>query len=835
MRKKSIYTKKIYRTKIYRVMCLSLVLMSSLGLAQEMGAETESKVAFKDPVLQLPDAIKNNYVENFDYPNANIKDLVQAIAKMTGKNFILDPNVRGKISIVGPSKVTIQEAYYAFLTALEMNNLTIVPMGSFMQITFSRNARKSPIPLYTGDYSPPSSNYITRLYPLRFINADSVRREFSDMTTSAGKIYAYTPTNSLIITDTGANIQRIISILKILDVEGFQERMVLIPIQFASAGEIASLLDTILEEGFSESKTAARRGSQATVAAKKTSGGGIISKIIADDRTNSLIVLANDLGIKELKKIIAKLDVSDVAAQSGNIHVYYCQYANAADLAKTLSSLITGAKAATRARSGVRAARGGGAEAEVGLSGDIKITADTPTNSLVITASREEYESVIRVLEKLDIPRSQVFVEAVFLEVSINKGMTFDLSTNYSASPNVPRLTGFVTNPGGLASFLAAGAKPETAFTSDALSGFVLGFTAGKKIELDVQGKKIEIGSIQGLLTFLQNADNTNVLSRPTLMAMDNEDASIAIKSTVPSTQGFTTSVQGNTQNITQLDTGIQLKITPQINAASGRVKLKLSQSVSEPSKVGVPQGLQAISTGVQSREANTTVVVPDGDTVVIGGLIRNSDSENKKQVPVVGDIPILGWLFKSAITSAQRTNLLMFITPHIVSSREGIGRVRKSILSQRKDFINKYRGGKDIHEEAAIDLYNNDNPVQRQARIDARKRKSDEQQPKMQNGTLPLLYPDVAPSLESFEPAVLPSVPESDTLLQQPQDMQMLDQLEPPDFKGESQTPGAPMTPPPDVQLEAPVSDKNGGLENKGIESQPPTSEQEDLLDLEF
>jgi general secretion pathway protein D len=716
-----------------------LILICNLAFAQTANETKPTGVHFDDPILSLPEAIKNNYVENFDYPNADVKDLVEAIAKMTGKNFILAPNVRGKISIIGPSKITIQEAYYAFLTALEMNNLTIVPVGSFLQITFSRNARKSPIPLYTGDYSPPSSNYITRLYPLRYINADQVRREFSDMTTSAGKMYAYGPTNSLIITDTGANIQRIISILKILDVEGYQERMEVLPIKFASANEIASLLDTILEEGFTDKK--ARRSSKSTVAAKKTTGGGIISKIIADDRTNSLIILANDLGIKEVKKIIKILDQSEASSHAGNIHVYYCQHANAADLSKTLSSLVSSAKAASRARSGVR--KGAGSTGDSGgLSGDIKITADTPTNSLVITASREGFESVLGVLEKLDIPRSQVFVEAVFLEVSINKGRTWDLSTNYSADANAPRVTGFVSNPGGLASFLAAGARPETAFSPDSpLAGFILGFSAGKKIELDVQGKKVEIGSIQGLMTFIENADNSEVLSRPTLMAMDNEEASIAIKNSVPSSQGFTTSVQGNTQNIQFVDTGIQLKITPQINAASGVVKLKLSQSVSEPRSAGVPQGLAAVATAVQSREANTTVIVPNGDTVAIGGLMRTKEEDNRKKVPLLGDIPILGWLFKSSQSKGDQTNLLMFITPHIVSTKNQMARVRQSQILERNEFIQDFRGGQDANENAARDLYNNDTRIRKQLLIDKKKQ--------MQLSKSPPPYPDLVPTEE--------------------------------------------------------------------------------------
>jgi len=737
--------------------CVFTLLSMPLSFAQESGQNKplpEQPMKIDDPILRLPDAIKNKYVENFDYPNATIKDLVEAVAKMTGKNFILEPNVRGKISIVGPSKVTIQEAYYAFLTALEMNNLTIVPTGAFLKITFSRNARKSPIPLYTGDYSPSSSNYITRLFRLKYINAASVRREFSDMTSSAGKMYAYTPTNTLIITDTGANIQRIISILKILDTEGYQERMVVLQIQYASATEIAGLLDTILEEGFTDSRSRRRRG-KSTVAAKKTSGGGVISKIIADDRTNSLIILANELGLKEVKKIISKLDRAEISAHAGRIHVYYCQYASAEEISKTLNNLVSGAQRTSRARSGARRSKSSTTSKAIGLTGDIKITADKPTNSLVITASREGYESLLRVLEKLDVPRSQVFVEAVFMEVTLDKGLKYQLNSNYSASANSPRVTGFVPDPAALGAFLAAGTDPAGALQN--LGGFILGFTAGKKIELDINGKKVSIGSVQGLLSFLETSNNTNVLSRPTIMAMDNEEASIAIKTQVPSSSGTTTGNQGFiSQNIKLLDTGIQLKITPQINTASGFVKLKLSQSVSDVSNKGTPSGLASFSTGIQSREANTTVVIPSGETVVIGGLIRDFDTEGRSKVPLVGDIPILGWLFKSTEKTAQRTNLLMFITPHIVNRIAELDRVKRSNLIDRREFLNKYRGGHDAYRGYARDLYNNENTIQRQARIDAQKNKGPE------GSTFPSVigkdstYPGVVPTQELLnEPSV--------------------------------------------------------------------------------
>jgi general secretion pathway protein D len=766
-----------------------------------------------DPILALPEAIKNTYVESFDYPDAKIEDLVQVISKMTGKNFILDPKVRGQISIIGPTKVTVQDAYYAFLTALEMNNLTIVPEGKYLKIVTSRNALKSPIPVYGGDYSPPSANYITRLYPLVYIDAENVRREFATMITPAGKIVAYEPTNSLIITDTGSNIQRLITILELLDVPGFQERMEVIPIQNASAADIASLIDTILEQGFGAREGQTRtRGT--TVTAKKTSGGGVISKIIADDRTNSLIVLANDKGLEELKGILAKLDTGEASSQSGNIHVYYCQYANSEELSKTLSSVISSIRTTgSRARSGIRprpAAGGTTPEPQAVFEGDIKITSDKPTNALVITANRNDFESLQRVLAQLDVPRNQVFVEAVFLEVEVGKGTKWDLSTNVSTD-EVPRVTGFVPDTGGLGAFLSR--KPETALSG--LSGFVLGFTAGKKVNLNVGGQTVTIGSIQALLKFIESFDYTNVLSRPNLLAMDNQEASINITDSIPTSAGSTITGTGLQQsNITTTKTGIQLKITPQINAATGYVRLQLAQSVSEPSNRSVPSGLQNVSTGVSSREATTTVVVKDSDTVVIGGLMRDKESDANQKVPLIGDLPILGWLFKSAQPSLRRTNLLMFITPHVIYGENDSRRLRQSLLMERDEWLRKNRGGQDVYEEFATDLYNNDTRLARAKRlekennqklgIEAEARPVPVQEPVPERVTLPSPTPPV------FQP---PQPPASQSSVESP----------PP------ATPGAP---PPPV-----VSNKDlKSQDNSGSSSAPPSTMKEgELLELEF
>ncbi|NBT58586.1 hypothetical protein EBT16_07365, partial [bacterium] len=367
--------------------------------------------------LELDSSVKGLEVKNFDLPDKDLKDVVTLISKWTGKNFILDSKVRGKITILGPSQVSLQEAYQAFLSALDANGLTTVQAGKFIRIIESAEARRAPVQTFSGEYAPTDDQYITRIFQLKYINADEVQREFRDLVTRQGKLFAYEPTNSIIITDTGSNIQRIRGILDSLDVKTYETTLHVLPIKNNSAKAVADMLGEIY--GDEKAKPGQPRTFRKTTM-ERTRGGGVISKVIPDETTNSLLVLANKAGFESLKSLVSRLDVK---ASSGKIRVYYCEHAKAEDLANTLASLAGGGSSA--GRSGARrtsatgtAGAAGGAPAAGGSSGPVsaeleggaKITSDAATNSLVITANSNDYKTLRKVLKKLDIPRLQVFV-----------------------------------------------------------------------------------------------------------------------------------------------------------------------------------------------------------------------------------------------------------------------------------------------------------------------------------------------------------------------------------------------------------------------------------------
>ncbi len=727
-----------------------LVLGARVEAASPTQDSSTSRLGFEDAILKLPDAIKHNRVK-IDFNNITVLDLVKTIAKMTKKNFIVDPKVRGRITIIGPAEVTVQAAYYAFLTSLKMNNLTIIPEPTidsqgtiFLRITTERRANKSPIPVYTSGQSPPSSNYVTQLFRLKYLDLNEVRSRLSNMVTHSGRMIAFPP-DTLIITDTGANIRRITTIIKALDIRGFHPQIAVVPVKNATVTEMAEKLDAILEEGSTSSRGGRRsRKSRGSVSSKRTFGGGIIQSIIPYERNNSLIVVANKRGLREVKLLLAQLDTPEPSGHSSNFHVYRCRYANAEELAKTLTSMLSGVQSRTsRARSSVRAgsraraARAGGSTFE----GEIKVTADKPTNSVVITATKNDFQNLQRgVLAQLDVPRLQVFVESVFLEVFLTDTLDWELSTNVSED-GLPRAAGFVPNAAGLVSLLSN----DAAQAIGGLTGFIIGKTfGGKKVTINAGGKDVEVDNIQALLKFLITNNFGNVLSRPTLLVMDNEEGTINIKDKTPSVGSTTVGVNGNVQSIKEVETGIQLKITPQINPDTGYVRLKLDQSVSEPVTQAVPAGLAATNVGVSSREAQTTVVVENGQTVVIGGLIRDKDTDARKKVPFVGDIPILGWLFKSSDRDVIRSNLLLLVTPHVVMRREDADRLRKNSLLNRKNYIREYFGGKDIFENEARNFYNNDTYLSQPLSDDRALQSSINGMGKLN----PLIHPHVEPTV---------------------------------------------------------------------------------------
>lgn len=308
----------------------------------------KKKFAYANP----EDITNENFpdlIESFDYPNADIADVIKAISELTGKNFIVDPQVRGKVTIIAPTQVSVAEAYKAFLSALAINGYTVVPSGKFLKIKSARNAQRDSIETYSGNYFPNTDQMITRIIKLKYISAADVNKQLRILPSKDGEMVPYEPTNSIIISDYGSNIERVMNIINQLDVPGFEEQLAVIRIRYAKAKDVADLLDQIINKGESSNKSRFSSGvPRFRRNTNQTSSGGSgaesYSLVVSDDRTNSIIVVGNKAGIAKIRRLISKLDFKLRPEDQGGVFVYYVRHGEAEQIANVLNGIATESK-----------------------------------------------------------------------------------------------------------------------------------------------------------------------------------------------------------------------------------------------------------------------------------------------------------------------------------------------------------------------------------------------------------------------------------------------------------------------------------------------------------
>lgn len=634
-------------------------------------------------------------IESFDFPNVEITDIIKAISELTGKNFIIDNTVRGKITILAPSKITVAEAYKAFLSALAINGFTVVPSGGFLKIRNARSAQRDNIDTYSGAYYPNSDQMITKIIHLKHITADTVQKDLRLLTSSYGEMSAFGQTNSLIISDFGANIDRVMKIINQLDVPGFEDQLEVVGIKYAKAKDIAELIDKVVNKGQKSQSTAGgfasgvpRFGATNTAATTGKTGASYFL-VFPEDRTNSLVIVGNKQGISRVKKLIAQLDFKVKAEDSGGVYVYYVKHGEAEKIAETLQQVAKDAGPKTQAppTSGAGFAPQGQAALREGIfGGDVTIKADKNTNSLVISASKQDYEQVMVILNKLDIARDQVYVQAIIMEMSLTDG--------FSAS-------------GGLVAFNKDGGKsgfvPNATDVSDVLSPLagagnaILAFSQGSvDVNDPLTQKTIKMPSMISFLKFVKTLGKTNILSTPQITATDSQESEIEVGDrvvtsvdTVQGTNGISTT-KANFEEAT-----IKMTIKPFISPNSDRIRMEFKQNVKQLIQGKVPTKLEGQALALATRVIKTNVNVNSGDTAVIGGLMRDEETENTKKVPLLGDLPIIGWLFKGKEVTKAKLNMVVFLSPKILRSPTDQQNLLNFKAQERLNFI-KQQGGKD-------------------------------------------------------------------------------------------------------------------------------------------
>ena len=574
---------------------------------------------------------------SMDFDQVDIKVFIKFISELTGKNFVVDDKVRGKVTVLSPSKISVEEAYKVFESVLEVHGFTTVPAGSVIKVVPSVEARQKSVELRkTPGFVPrPDDRIITQIMPLLHANSQEVRKLLAPMVSKQGVVIAYDPTDTLIITDFHSNIQRLLSIVEEIDVEFQEANISVMPLEYASAENLAEKISRLLE-----SKLKQVKGRRA----------GPPLRILSYERINMIIVLADRQNTQMVNALVKTLD-QPTPKGAGNIQVVYLANAQAEELAKVLSGLP--AKARQKGKQPV-------------ISTEVKIVADKATNSLVITAKPEEFQVLEPIILKLDIPRKQVYVEALIMEVSVSLDVSVGVNWTGAGKTDLP----FGADDG----VAFGGSNTGAIGVLDQTGGLALpsGFTAGV-VSFPITIGGITFSNLAAIINASQTNNDFNIISTPQLMTLDNEEATVVVAENIP----FSTRVDEGTavtdraiQSLEYRDVGTTLKITPQINEKRF-VKLKIyeeiSRVVSETSQISPTQVVLAPTT--RKRTAETNVQVRDGQTVVIAGLVGDDVDVNVTKVPCLGDIPLFGWLFKSESRTTRRTNLLIFITPYIVAT----------------------------------------------------------------------------------------------------------------------------------------------------------------------
>ncbi|MDP2658267.1 MAG: type II secretion system secretin GspD [Candidatus Deferrimicrobium sp.] len=618
---------------------------------------------------------------SMDFTDVELPVLIKFMSEQTKKNFIFDERVQGKITIISPRRVTLDEAYDVFLSVLQAKGFTTVTQGNTIKIVAAREARQDTI--HTGvSKDTASAEFITRLVPLQYLESAEVVPLVTPLISKDGMVSAFGSSNTLMLIDSRANIDRIVTILGEVDTEGTPGVLRVYPLAYAVATEAAKTLTSIYLEGGAAAVAPAARG-RARVGLIRPSRG-IAVKFLPDTRTNSVIVYAGQEMQDDVADLLKKIDVP-ASTGSGKINVYYLENADAEEVSKVLASLSekrTGTAAAPTPAPGARSAptATGGGIVSAELEGGVKVTPDKATNSLIIVASSNDYETLVGVIKKLDIRRRQVYVEAVIMEITIDKARDLGAEFRGTAAVSNGAVIGgtnfdFAGNVNQLFASLATG-NPLIFGGTGLIAGGIFG-----EVTLP-DGTKVP--AITAVLRAAQTRNNINILSSPHLLTLDNKEAEIVVGENVP----FITSQARDSTNLANVintverkDVGITLRLTPHIHE-SDFVSLDIFQ---ESSAVKGDSLLNASTVGptTTKRSAKTSVLVKNGDTVVLGGMMQETFTNIASQIPLLGDIPLLGNLFRFKSVSRKKTNLLIMLTPRII--REPGEMLERSAEQQRK------------------------------------------------------------------------------------------------------------------------------------------------------
>ncbi|MBM4353995.1 MAG: type II secretion system protein GspD [Deltaproteobacteria bacterium] len=701
-----------------------------------------------------------------DFKDMPLDDLIRLISCWTDKNFLLTGGFQGKtITLMSPQPVTVAEAYKAFLSVLRAHQLIVAPSGKFLRIVPENTGKQETIPfLKDGSGVPADEGMVTKVVKLKYVPASELSQVLGSFKGRAGEIISYGE-DTLIITDAAVMVRKLEKFVDELDRPTDKEKIWVRPVQYAEAAQLVEVITGMFGEGAAGPAPGGRpraaaqprppRGQPSAPSGpssvdKEGAEAIKVSKIFADERTNQLLIVCNSTTYLQVDRLVRKVDVP--IPGEGQIHIYYLENADAEELASTLSSLASGTAAGGGARGGGGprgGPRGGPAGAPGGgvaglFEGEVKVTAHKQTNSLIIESSLKDFESMKRVVEKLDIRRKQVYVEAMIMEISSNKERKFGISGSAGTTVDVDGET--VPLLMGLGGLGVSGLDMQQLMKGGLATGMqgpLVDLSTGSTGTAEGLSGDLSIPSFGFLLQAIASNSDVNILSTPHILTLDNEEAEIQVGKQIPyqatsmgglgglggmgglgglggyggmtggrditsgissalggygGGYGLMSSLLGGGMGMVQrIDVDLTLKITPHINE-SNFVRLEIDQSVDDVESID-----RNLGPTTSKRKVTNTVVVRDQQPVVIGGLIRDRESEGVDKVPFLGDVPLLGIFFRKTVTKTEKKNLLMIIIPHIIVDPSDLSRIHRERLEEIRRFA-EYLATKEKERQGMVD-----------------------------------------------------------------------------------------------------------------------------------
>jgi general secretion pathway protein D len=584
-------------------------------------------------LLVTPDLAAQEYTVNLK--DTDIQEFIKFVADVTGTTMVVDPNVKGKVRVISSKPVTQSELYDLFLSILDVQGYTAVRSGQVVRVVPSKDARSSPVPLIENQDLLGNDEYVTQVIRLDNISAAKLIPVLRPLVPQQAHMAAYAPSNAIIISDIRSNIGRIVEIIERMDRSAIQTTEI-IRLKYGVSEDVVSMLNTLEK---------ARQGEGAEA------NKDVI--LVADKRTNSVVVTADEMSVERIRKLVAYFD--SPLEQSGNVRVVYLEYADATETADVL----------TRVMQNIARLEAGGTQRN---GGESTIEADAGTNSLIITADTDEMAALESVIARLDIRRAQVLIEAIIVEMEMTEGQELGLQWLFANDSglyggNISNSTAQQRRNAELAGALLPDNGSEVIDTRSVAGA--LASTPGATLGWGMVDESLTMTVI---LNALETQGNANILSTPSLLTLDNEEAFITVGQEVPFVTGSYTntgSANGASnpfQTIERQSVGITLKVTPQINEGDS-VVLDIVQEVSSISA----QILAASDVITNERKIETKVLANDSDILVLGGLVKDDVQDSTQGIPLLSDIPLLGRLFRNDVVSVTKSNLLVFIRPTII------------------------------------------------------------------------------------------------------------------------------------------------------------------------